>query len=72
MKLPLGLLNGVQLVYCVYVGKDWHDVSDGSTILQMVLAAISSQTSAEVVRDVCKGENYKNGECCAEQSQAFS
>lgn len=40
--------------------------------LQMVLAAVSSQTSAEVVRNVYKGENYKDMECCAERSQAFS
>lgn len=40
--------------------------------LQMVLAAVSSQTSAEVVRNVYKGENGKDVECCAERSQAFS
>lgn len=64
MQLPLELLNGVQLVYCFYVGRHWHDVSDGST-LQMVSAA-------EMVRDVYKGENYKNMECSTEQSEAFS
>lgn len=40
--------------------------------LQTVLAAVSSQTSAEVVRNVYKGENDKDMECCAERSQAFS
>lgn len=58
--------------FCFYVGRDWHNVRDGSTSLQMVLAAMSSQTSAQVVRDVDKGENDKNIEGCVEQSQAFS
>lgn len=49
-----------------------HGVSDGSTSLQMVFAAMSSQTSAEMVRDIYKGENDKGVECCVEQSQAFS
>lgn len=74
MQLPLSLelLNGTQLVHCFYMGRPWHDVSDGSTALQMLLAAMSSQTSAEVVRDVYKGENDKNVECWTEQRQAFS
>lgn len=47
-------------------------MSDGSTSLKIVLAAMSSQTSAQVVRDIYKGENDKNLECYVEQSQAFS
>lgn len=72
LRLSLELLNGLQLVFCFYVERDLLDMSDCSTSLQMVLAAMSSQASTEVVRDVYKGENDKNVECCAEQSQAFS